>query len=124
MIRRILTAGFAAAALIAAVPAGAQFMAADLLYIPGAAAQAGEKDTNWRSDIYITNVDGRRGHRYRDGVFADGADLECRLASAIGRPGSAGVKSDGFGYIDPLLEDIPPQRDGCDQRPHRYLLGG
>ena len=42
MNRKILTAGLVAAALLATGAADAQFMAADLLYIPGAAHAAGE----------------------------------------------------------------------------------
>ena len=49
MNRNTLAAGLAIAVLTAAVPAGAQFLAADLLYVPGVAHTDGEEGSQWRS---------------------------------------------------------------------------
>ncbi len=107
MIRRILTVALVAAVLTVATPAGAQFMAADLLYIPGAAHIDGEGDSFWRSDLYITNVE---------------TDVDIDIALAYlptGLTSNAGLfydrvtwlggrENDGFGFIEPLLKNIPP----------------
>ncbi len=57
MNRNSLAAGLAITALVVAVPADAQFLAADLLYVPGAAHTDGEGDSQWRTDLFITNVE-------------------------------------------------------------------
>lgn len=107
MIRRILTAGLVAAALIVATPAGAQFMAADLLYLPAAAHINGEGDSFWRSDLYITNVqddvDIDIAMAYLPSGLVSNAGLFYDRVTWLG-----GREDDGFGFIDPLLMDIPP----------------
>ena len=107
MIRRILTAGLVVAALIVAAPAGAQFMAADLLYLPAAAHVNGEGDSFWRSDLYITNVqedvDIDIALAYLPSGLVSNAGLFYDRVTWLG-----GREDDGFGFIEPLLMDIPP----------------
>ncbi|MCK5375611.1 MAG: hypothetical protein KAJ97_00925 [Acidobacteria bacterium] len=106
MIQRGLITGLMTVLLAGAVPAGAQFLAADLIYLPVAAHTAGENNSNWRTDLFITNVEDTpvdvaivylpTGLASNSGVFFD-------RSTWLG-----GRESDGFGFVDPALADIPP----------------
>lgn len=107
MFRNTLAAVLGIAVLTVAVPAGAQFLAADLLYIPGAAHTDGEGDSQWRTDLFITNVeedvDVDVAIVYiRTGLVSNSEEFVDR-STWVG-----GTEGDGFGTVDPLLADIPP----------------
>lgn len=92
---------------IGAGPAAAQFLAADLIYIPVVAHTNGEGESRWGSDVYITNVE-------------EDVDIDIALIYLpTGGVSNAGVfqdrelwvggrEGDGFGTINPDLADIPP----------------
>jgi hypothetical protein len=92
--------------LWAATPAMASFWASDLIYIPAVAHNQGLNDSNWRSDLYITNVDEvaidvmmvflSTGLQSNSSLFND------RTFWLGGR------EEDGFGFVDEVLADIPP----------------
>ncbi|MEJ2190702.1 MAG: hypothetical protein P8Y93_15135, partial [Acidobacteriota bacterium] len=106
MTRTALTTGLLAVALAVATPASAQFMAADLFYLPVAAHTAGASGSQWRSDLYITNVDDTdvdvalaylpTGQISNASVFID-------RSTWLG-----GTEDDGFGFVDEALANIPP----------------
>ena len=107
MSRNILAAGLAIAVLTIAVPSGAQFLAADLIYVPGAAHTDGVGDSQWRTDLFITNVeedvDVDVAIVYiRTGLISNSEEFVDRSTWLGGRDG------DGFGEIDPALAGIPP----------------
>jgi hypothetical protein len=88
-------------------PAAAQFLAADLIYVPAVAHTNGEGDSRWRSDLFITNVETDvaidvalvflpTGGFSNTGVFQD-------RESWLG-----GREEDGFGFLNPELANIPP----------------
>jgi hypothetical protein len=107
MTRPALTTGLLAVAFAVAVPASAQFMAADLFYLPVSAHSDGENDSRWRSNLYITNV----------------ADTDVDVALAYLPTGGntnasvfldrstwlGGTEDDGFGFVDEALANIPPR---------------
>ena len=100
-------AGLVALLFITAAPAGAQFLAADLIYLPAAASTGGANDSQWRSDLYITNVDTESAIDVAlvyapTGLTNNGSRFATRDTWLGGREG------EGFGYIDPILADIPP----------------
>jgi hypothetical protein len=107
MIRNGLLSALVVALLTGAAPVAAQFMAADLIYLPAVVHTDGEGASRWRSDIYITNVEGDvdidiamaylpTGLVSNSGVYVD-------RSTWLG-----GRESDGFGFIDPQLADVPP----------------
>ena len=94
------------AALLVATPAMASFQAADLIYIPAVAKTTGSGTSNWKTDIYITNV---------DEVAIDVAMVY--LPSGLVSNSSyfidrtywlGGREDDGFGFLNEALADIPP----------------
>ena len=106
MTRTALTTGLLAVALTVAAPAGAQFMASDLFYLPVAAHSGSANGNAWRSDLYITNVDDtdvdvalaylQTGQISNASVFVD-------RSTWLG-----GTEDDGFGLVDEALANIPP----------------
>ena len=106
MIRKGLMTALLSLPLLGVIPAEAQFLAADLIYVPAAAHTSGEGTSQWRSDFFISNVE--------EDVAIDVAlvFLPSGLTSNAGRffdrtTWLGGRESDGFGNIDPLLADIP-----------------
>lgn len=107
MLRQGLLAALFIVLLAGAGPAAAQFMAAELIYIPVVTHTNGEGESRWRSDIFITNVE---------------EDVSIDIAMAYLQTGLVpntsvftdrttwlgGRESDGFGFIDPQLASIPP----------------
>jgi hypothetical protein len=107
MKRITLAAGLAIAVLTAAAPAGAQFLAADLLYVPGVAHTDGEEGSQWRSDLYITNVEQDADVDIaivyiRTGLVSNSQEFVDR-STWVG-----GTDGEGFGQVDPALANIPP----------------
>jgi len=106
MIRKGLLTALVFVFALGAGSAAAQFLAADLIYLPAVTHIGGEGDSRWRSDVFITNVDDvdidiaiiyyPSGGRDNSGVF-DGRELWL-----------GGREADGFGYIDSELANIPP----------------
>lgn len=107
MCRKGLLAALFVVLMTGAGPAAAQFMATDLIYIPVVTHTNGEGTSRWRSDIYITNVEEdasidvamaflQTGLVSNTSVFTD-------RSTWLG-----GRESDGFGFVDPQLADIPP----------------
>lgn len=89
-----------------AVFAGASFQAAELIYVPAVAQTEGVLDSEWLTDLTVTNV---------DDVAIDVAMiyLPSGLQSNAGRfidrtTWLGGREEEGFGYIDERLADIPP----------------
>ncbi len=107
MFRRVFLAGLAALLFMAAVPATAQFLAADLIYLPAAASTGGVNGSQWRSDLYITNANPEEAMDVAlvyapTGLTNNGSRFITRDTWLGGRDG------EGFGYVDPILADIPP----------------
>jgi len=106
MIRKGLKTALLSLPLLGVIPVEAQFLAADLIYVPAAAHTSGEGTSRWRSDFYITNVE--------EDVAVDVAMvyLPSGLISNASRFNDretwlGGRENDGFGHVDPLLADIP-----------------
>jgi hypothetical protein len=101
-----IVTGAAAVALAAALPAMAGFAAADLIYIPVASHSPGAVGSQWRTDLYITNVDDVAidiAMVYMpSGLFSNTYRLQSRDVWLGGR------ESDSFGFVNESLADIPP----------------
>jgi hypothetical protein len=107
MLRKGLLAALFVVLMTGAFPAAAQFMAADLIYLPAVTHTNGEGASRWRSDIFITNVEEdvsidvamaymQTGLVSNTSVFTD-------RSTWLG-----GREDDGFGFVDPQLANIPP----------------
>jgi len=106
MIRKGLLTALVFVFVLGAGQAAAQFLAADLIYLPAVTHTNGEDVSRWRSDVFITNVDDVEidiaavyyptGGTNNSGVF-DGREMWL-----------GGRESDGFGFVDPELANIPP----------------
>ncbi len=107
MNRNTLAAGLAIAVLTLAAPAGAQFLAADLLYIPGVAHTDGEGSSRWRSDVFITNVEQEANVDVAIVYLKTG--LVSNAQEFVDRSTWLGAtEGDGFGTVNPALANIPP----------------
>ena len=87
--------------------AAAQFLAADLIYLPVVTHTNGEGESRWRSDVFITNAE---------------TDVDIDVALIYLPTGGAsntsvfqdrefwvgGREADGFGFINSELANIPP----------------
>ncbi len=98
---RVLTV---AVACLAAASASASFLASDLVYVPVAAHNEGTEGSLWRTDIYINNVDETPIDVclffFPSGLF----DNSNYLAREFGL---GGRETEGFGFLDETLADIP-----------------
>jgi hypothetical protein len=107
MVRRILAGALALTAVMVAAPAEAQFLAADLVYLPAVAHTSGEGSSLWRSDVFITNAEREASVDVAVVYLATGqisnANRFYDRATWLG-----GREEDGWGNIDPALADIPP----------------
>ena len=107
MIRKGLQTALLTMLAMGAGTAAAQFMAADLIYLPGATHTPGEGESRWRSDIYITNVEAGDAIDvalvYLPTGQVSNADRFSDRSTWLG-----GREADGFGFVDPALADIPP----------------
>ena len=95
-------------ALLVAGPAGAVFRAADLVIVPVAASTLGLQNSNWHSDIEIRNVD--LVPIDVEIVFLPSGGADNSYWYTIVENALGGRESDGFGYIDAKLKDIPAGR--------------
>ena len=106
MIRKGLLTALVFVFVLGAGQAVAQFLAADLIYLPAVTHTNGEGESRWRSDVFITNVDDvaidvaiiylQTGGLDNSGVFDE-------RTSWLG-----GRESDEFGFINTELASIPP----------------
>lgn len=95
-----------AAAMTAAGTASAVWHASDLIYLPAVAHTTGAEGSQWRTDIYLTNVDSVDIDVmmvYLPSGFQNNAPLLNDRAQWLG-----GRESDGVGFVDERLADIPP----------------
>lgn len=105
MVRRVLLIVLGVVAV--AAPSGAQFLAADLIYLPGVAHTSGVGDSRWRTDIFITNVEDDASIDVAMVFIQTG--LISNASAFIDRSlWLGGREDDGFGFVDPVLADIPP----------------
>jgi hypothetical protein len=94
------------AALLTVSPAMASFQAADLIYIPAVAQTTGSGTSDWKTDLYITNVDEVAidvAMVYLPSGLVSNASFFTDRTYWLG-----GREEDGFGFIDESLKDIPP----------------
>jgi len=107
MIRKGLQTALLTLLTMGAGTATAQFMAADLIYLPGATHTPGEGESRWRSDVYITNVEADVAIDVAlvylpTGLVSNSSRFNDRSTWLGGR------EDEGFGFVDPTLADIPP----------------
>ena len=107
MIRKGLQIALLTMLTMGAGTAAAQFMAADLIYLPAATHTPGEGTSLWRSDLFITNVEADVAIDVAlvylpTGMISNTSRFEDRSTWLGGR------EDDGFGFVDPMLADIPP----------------
>jgi hypothetical protein len=105
-LRRLLVAMGILWLLGMASPAVASFWASDLIYLPAVAHTDGASGSQWRTDLYVTNVDSvpidvmmvylPSGGGSNSSVFTD-------RTSWLG-----GREADGFGHVNEALADIQP----------------
>ncbi|MGD9252889.1 MAG: hypothetical protein PVG92_03020 [Holophagae bacterium] len=103
--------------------AGAQFLAADLIYVPGVARTAGAFDARWRSDLVITNVEEEASIDIalvfiQTGLISNANAFTDRSLWAGGR------EADGFGFVEPTLADIPAGGTVIIEDPIGQFWGG
>ena len=101
MIRKGLLTALLFVFILSAGQVTAQFLAADLIYLPAVTHTNGVDVSRWRSDVFITNVDDvdidvaiiylQTGALDNSGVFAE-------RTSWLG-----GREDDGFGFINTEL---------------------
>jgi hypothetical protein len=107
MIRRGLLSALVVVFSVGAVPAVAQFMAADLIYLPAVTHTNGVGESRWRSDLFITNTEESASIDIAIVYIPTG--LVSRTNYFVDRSTwLGGRESDGFGFIDPQLAGIPP----------------
>jgi hypothetical protein len=92
--------------LCAASPAAASFWASDLIYLPAAAHTEGAAGSQWRSDLYVTNVDSVPIDVMMVFLPSGGGSNASVLTDRTDWLG--GRESDGFGHINEALADIQP----------------
>jgi hypothetical protein len=106
MSRKGLLSALVIVVLLGAGNAASQFLASDLTYLSVVTHTNGEGESRWRSDVFITNVDDvdidiaiiylQTGGIDNSGVFYERTNW------------LGGRESDGFGFINTELADIPP----------------
>ncbi len=104
MDRRIVI-GAALLVMAATGPVLAGFGAADLIYIPVASHNSGAAATQWRTDLYITNVDDTAidvAIAYLPSGLVSNSFVFASRDTWLG-----GRESDEFGFINEELADIP-----------------
>ncbi len=84
----------------------AQFMAADLIYVPAVAHTEGANGSVWKTDLTITNVDSTP---VSVGIFFVPTGRSDHSSFLAGRDMALGGSEDqGFGFVDDSLAGIPP----------------
>lgn len=104
MDRRIVI-GAALLVMAAAGPVLAGFGAAELIYIPVASHVPGAAGTQWRTDLYITNVDDTAidvAIAYLPSGLVSNSFVFTTRETWLG-----GRESDDFGFVNEALADIP-----------------
>ena len=129
MIRKGLLSALVVVLSTGAVPAAAQFLAADLIYLPAVTHTNGEDESRWRSDVFLTNVeedvDIDIAMVYLPTGLASNTEAFSDRSTWLG-----GRDSDEFGFVNTELADIPPGgtvvlRDLVgDRHAHRRLEAG
>ena len=106
MIRKGLLTALVFVFVLGAGQAAAQFLAADLIYLPAVTHTNGEGESRWRSDVFITNVDDVAIDvaivYLQTGAIDNSYVFDDRTYWLGGR------ESDEFGFIDTELASIPP----------------
>ena len=106
MIRKGLLTALVFVFVLGAGQAAAQFMAADLIYLPAVTHTNGVDESRWRSDVYITNVDDVAidvAIIYLETGGIDNSFVFDDRTTWLG-----GRESDEFGFINTELASIPP----------------
>ncbi len=86
--------------------ASAQFMAADLIYVPAVAHTEGANGSVWKTDLTITNVDSTP---VGVGIFFVPTGRDDHSSFLASRDTALGGSEDqGFGFVDDALANIPP----------------
>jgi hypothetical protein len=107
MIRKGLLSALVFVFVLGAGKAAAQFLAADLIYLPAVTHTNGEGDSRWRSDVFITNVDDVDidiAIVYLETGAIDNSSVFIDRTTWLG-----GREADDFGFIDTELANIPPR---------------
>jgi len=98
--------GLLIAVVLAAVPAAASWQAAELIYVPAVAQTEGAGSSDWRTDLYITNMDDVDIDvamvYLPSGLVDNGFRVSDRSTWLGPREG------EGFGWVNENLADIPP----------------
>ena len=98
--------GFLIALVLVALPAAASWQAAELIYIPAVAETEGAGDSEWRTDLYITNMDDVDIDVAMVYLPSGLVDNGFRFSD---RSTWLGPREDqGFGWVNEELADIPP----------------
>ena len=91
---------------LAALSAEASFQAAELIYVPAVAQTEGALNSEWRTDLTVTNVDDVAIDvamvYLPSGLFSNAGRFVDRTTWLGGR------EDEGFGYVDERLADIAP----------------
>lgn len=111
MKKRFFRSGLCRVALAAVVacvaaPAGAAFLAAELIYVPAVAHNDGAEGSHWRTDLFITNVD---EVPIDVALFFAPSSTPTNFQYFQDRSfGVGGRENQGFGHVEASLADIPP----------------
>jgi hypothetical protein len=103
--------------------AGAQWLAADLIYVPGVARTVGAFDARWRSDLVITNVEPEASIDIAL-VFIQTGLVSYANVFIDRSLWAGGREADGFGFVEPTLADIPPNGTVIIEDPIGQFWGG
>ena len=106
MFRRVMTAGALSLLLMGAAPVSGQFLASDLIYVPGSAHNEGVGNSLWRTDLFITNVEEIAvdvAIVYLPTGLVSNTQLFANRDTWLG-----GREEQGFGFVNPALADILP----------------
>ncbi len=106
MIRKGLLTALVFVFVLGAGQAAAQFMAADLIYLPAVTHTNGVDESRWRSDVFITNVDDVAIDIAI--IYLQTGGLENSFAFDDRTFWLGGRESDEFGFINTELANIPP----------------
>jgi len=97
----------AAILIMTTLPANAAFNAAELVYVPAAANNAGVEGSFWQTDLTITSVETEANvdvfMYFLPTNQLDNSDILADRSRALG-----GRASDGFGIVEERLANIPP----------------
>ncbi len=98
--------GLLIALILAALPAAASWQAAELIYVPAVAHTEGAAGSEWRTDLFITNMDDVNMDVAMVYLPSGLVDNGFRFSD---RSTWLGPREDqGFGFVNEALADIPP----------------